>query len=119
MGIDVVPMSIATEIGVWVGSITAAIFMLNRVWRTLGRTRVSDSQNRAEINMMELLQKENDILRRRADQFAQERNEAQRELGGLRAQVESLREALADCRDQLQGLRDEIEQLRRKQSGHD
>lgn len=114
MVIDGVGIPIVNEVGIWVGSIVAGFFALNRVWRAFGRTRVEDKKDRAEINILELLQKENDMLRLRADMFADERNEAQRELGALRAQVESLKETLAECRRQLDALTNQLDVLRRK-----
>lgn len=93
-----------TEWAWWTAGITAVFVAINRVWRMFSRQRVEGHKDSAEINVLQTLQRENQLLRERADQFARERNEVMMELGTLRG-------ALASAEADAVRLRARIDQM--------
>lgn len=65
---------------------------------------VAIATDTAEVSIIERLQAEAELHRKRADRAFEERNIAVSELGSLKAQVESLTEHKVDCERRLAAL---------------
>lgn len=102
------------ELGLWTAGITAVFVALNRVWRMFGRQRVEGHKDNAEINVLQYLQRENQLLRERADEFARERNMVMIELGTLRGQLASAETEATRLRARIDQMNIDMDDLRNR-----
>lgn len=92
-------------VGGWIGGIAAAIVgggLMLRRW--LSRDAVERAGDEARVEVIEMLTQQLAAANARADRFAQERNDAIREVGDLKVQVALLTERVTSMQRQLEKL---------------
>lgn len=102
-----VPGGVGGALGVILGGISGAVWLLRKVWRT---DRVEGAQSKAEIDIIarlsEQLDKANaraDMAEQRADLAYKERNDALRIIGSLEAKVSALETEIRMIREKFNG----------------
>lgn len=119
---DVEPNSVQGYLAWVVGALASAYGGWSILRKNQSASAVSEANNEANITAIETYQKLVATLdaariaaEQRADRFAEDRNEAWKQLYETRGKLDSMTEQVATLNDQVTRLREEIAQLRASQ----
>lgn len=106
-----------TPSGGTLGAIGAAVaaFITGFFWlrKTIASTGADVAGDRAEINMISVLQQENQQLRERLSETEKERNEQWKQIADLSAQIQIIQSRMQALTQTNQELTEEVQRLRK------
>lgn len=90
------------------GALAALVFVMREFARRFSRDKVEVAKDRAETNIIEILQEQYNQALARVDKVEAERNDALAQMSDLRAKVAILESQLAILQEELQRLRESV-----------
>lgn len=113
---DILNQLTPTNLTVGGGFLAGAYFVVREFMRRFSRDKVEVAKDRAETNVIELLQQELDKALARVDKAENERNIAYAQITELNRHISDVEAQLLILQDELVRLRAEIKSLRNEPS---